>query len=273
MAELFANKKSLFRNQTPIQQPPLNTYMDFYIGDPDNQTQFWEPQNSNDTCAIVAQTSILNQFLDDPISQDEATYVAASNGWYQPGTGTMPDDVGNLLQAYGVPVHSVDNASIEQLASELQQGHRVIVGLNSDQLWDQGPLSDFWNWVIQEFGFDNSTFQPADHAVVVTGLDLSDIDNPKVIINDSGAPDGAGHSYPLDRFMDAWENSDFNYVATSIAPNGGGPPNIDIGQFLGWGATTAGLVMGLDPISAISAGRFVDSLVTNTDWDSVLSNI
>jgi len=247
--------------------------MEFTIGDPHHQADYWQPQDLPDNCAVAAQTSILNQYLDHPISQDEANYVAIANGWYNPGQGTPQEDMGNLLQAYGVPVHSVDHASIEQIASELQQGHQVIVGVNSDQLWDQGPLADFWNWVIKEFGFDNSTFQPADHAVAVTGLDLSDIHNPKVVINDSGVPDGAGHTYPLDRFMNAWENSDFNYVATSMAPVGGGGPDFDIGHFLGWETTIAATAMGLDPISASVAGGFVDSLVHNTDWDKVLANI
>ncbi len=246
--------------------------MEFHIGDPDFQQDYWELQNMPDNCAIAAQTSILNQFGID-VSMDEANYVAVSNGWYSPGFGTSPDDLGNILEAYGIPTHAVENASVQQLANELQQGHRVLVGVNSDDLWDTGPMSEFWNWVGEIFGLDTSTFTPADHAIAVTGLDLSDIDNPQVIINDPGHPEGAGHSYPLDQFMDAWENSDFHYVSTSLAPGGASPLDFDIADYLGWGTTVAGVALGLDPISANAAGQFVNSLVENTDWDTVLASI
>jgi hypothetical protein len=247
--------------------------MDFYIGDPELEMTHWELQNLPDNCAVAAQTSILNQYLRHDISMDEATYVAVSNGWYAPGFGTAPEDLGNILEAYGIPTHSVANASIEQLAAELQQGHRVIVGVNSGQLWDQGPLAEFWNWVNAAFGRDTSTLSPADHAIAVTGLDLSDLNNPMVIVNDPGHPDGAGQAYPLDRFMDAWENSDFHYTATSIPPDGGAPPAFSIAEFLGWGTTAAGAAMGLDPISAVQAGNLVHHLVESADWDLLLATI
>ncbi len=246
---------------------------EFYIGEPDYQSNFWELQNLNDNCAVVAQMGIINQFIDDPISMDDATFLAHQIGAYNPGFGTTPEAVGMLFDQFDIPYHTVENASIEQLASELQQGHRVVVGLDSDQLWDQGPLNDFYNWFCDVFGFDTSTFQPADHAVSVTAVDLSDLDNPMVIINDSGALDGQGKAYPLDKFMDAWQNSDFHYVATSVAPGGGGGPDFDIGQFLGIGTTIATIGMGLDPASASLAGGLVDSLVQNTDWDSILSSL
>ena len=245
---------------------------EFYIGDPDYQQGHWQLQNLPDNCAVVAQASILSQFGFD-VSMDEATYVAMANGWYSPGFGTSPDDLGNVLEAYGVPTHSVDFASIEQLAAELQQGHRVLVGVNSGELWDQGPMAEFWNWFNEVTGRDSSTFTPADHAVAVTGLDLSDLSHPKVILNDPGEPDGAGQVYPLDRFMDAWENSDFHYTSTSMAPGGAGPIDFDIARFLGLGTTVAGVSFGLDPITADMAGDFVNSLVSNTDWDAVLAAI
>lgn len=128
--------------------------MENYIGDPDSQNQFWEYQVYGDTCAIAAQTSILNQYLDHPVSLDEALYVSYANDWYVPGGGTSPEDVGNLLNAYGIPTHSVAHGTVEQLAAELQQGHSIVVGVNSGQLWDQGPTAEFWNWVVKAFGFD-----------------------------------------------------------------------------------------------------------------------
>jgi len=247
--------------------------MSFYIGDPYEQAAFWEPQTTDDSCAVVAQMSILNQYLDHPISQEEAIYHAASYG-YTPGYGTSSDALGGLLEAYGVSTHSVENATIEQLAAELQQGHRVIVGVNSDELWQVGPLGEFGNWLRDAFGLDNADFSPADHAVSVSGLDLSDIKNPKVIINDSGDPTGAGKLYPLDQFMDAWANNDFSYVATSSPPDLSDiPSNFDIGDFLGWTATAAIAFSGIDPMVSYQVGELVDSVIDNTDWNSLLPTI
>lgn len=128
-------------------------------------------------------------------------------GWYVPGYGTSIDDLGNLMDLYDIPNHSVANASIADLARELEAGHGVIVGVNSGQLWDTGPLNDLINFICKVLGLDNSTYMPADHAITVTGIDMSDPSNPMVIINDSGVPNGQAMPYPLDKFMDAWENA------------------------------------------------------------------
>jgi hypothetical protein len=243
-----------------------------HIGDPDYQTDHWELQQLPDNCAVVAQTGILTQFGID-ITQADATYIALENGWYEPGFGTSADDLGKILEASGVSVHHVDNASIFDLATELQEGHRVLVGVNSSELWQQGPEADFWNWVIEKFGFDKPQFDPADHAICVTGIDTSDPKNPEVIINDPGHPDGAGARYPLDRFVDAWENSGFHYVATDHSPAGATIPTFDIGDFLGIGTTLAVAALTGDVIAASQAGEFVDQLCNEVNWDRIIVNV
>lgn len=190
---------------------------DLLIGSPDVQADYSESQIFDDNCAVCAETSIINQFLPDGgLGQEEAAYVSTQNGWYMPGVGTPQADMGNLMELYGIDNHSVTDASIEQLAQELQQGHGVIVSVNSSQLWGEGPLHELMDFICKAFGFDTSQWSPADHAISVTGIDVSDPSNPQVIINDSGMPTnaGAGASYPLDKFLDAWENSDFSYTAT-----------------------------------------------------------
>ena len=186
------------------------------IGTPEAQADFSEIQIFPDNCAVCAETSIINQFLPElNLDQESAAYISASNGWYVPGEGTSPDVVGNLMEHFGIETHTVTNASVEQLALELQQGHGVVVGVRSGELWESGPQADFKDAICEIFGLDNSAYQPADHAITVTGIDVSDPDNPMVIINDSGVPNGAGASYPLDKFLDAWANSDFQYTATN----------------------------------------------------------
>lgn len=189
-------------------------YMDnAIIGDPVDQSSYWEMQTAPDNCAVVAELSIMHQFGVD-ITQDQANYISAANGWYHPGGGTSPNDIGNMMDLYNIPNHSCQNATVADLARELQQGHGVIVGVDSDQLWDQGLLAEMKIALLKGLGFDTPELMPADHAVVVTGIDTSDPNHPMVILNDSSHPNGAGVAYPLDRFMDAWENSHFYYTAT-----------------------------------------------------------
>ena len=159
---------------------------EYFIGDPASQMDDWIFQNAPDNCAVAAETSIINQFMGHHLSLDDASYVSAAHGWYQPGMGTAPSEIGNLMDLSGIPNHSVMGGTIEQLALELQEGHGVIVGVNSSELWDQGILNDIKQFFCEAFGYDTVDFNPADHAVTVTGIDVSDPDNPMVIINDSG---------------------------------------------------------------------------------------
>ena len=212
--------------------------MDDIIGTPHDQLNYWEHQEQMDNCAVVAEMSIINQFGHN-LTQDEANYISSSHGWYHPGGGTSPADIGNMMDLYNIPNHTVQNATLADLASELQAGHGVIVGVHSSELWDSGPLADLSHFLAKAFGLDNQYWNPADHAVVVTGIDVSDPDHPMVILNDSGHPDGAGAPYPLDQFMDAWENSGFYYTATNDALPGNNMDDFGLIDFGKWFAAVA----------------------------------
>ena len=187
---------------------------DDMIGSPDIQADFCEQQIFDDNCAVVAETSIINQFCPDlHLDQETAAYISATNGWYHPGVGTSPDMIGNMMDKFGIDNHTNTCATAADLAWELQQGHGVIVGVRSSELWETGPLADIKHAICKACGLDNSVWSPADHAVTITGIDTSDPDHPMAIINDSGV--GATVTYPLDKFIDAWENSGCYYVATN----------------------------------------------------------
>ena len=51
-----------------------------------------------------------------------------------------------------------------------------------------------------------------NHAVWITGINLNDPQNPKIVINNSAAS-LSRLSYPLDTFLAAWEDSEFMYTA------------------------------------------------------------
>lgn len=168
-------------------------------------------QEHQDTCAIRSQEFIIKQFTGHDIPEDTLIQEAEQNGWYQPGHGTSQDDVGKLLELHGIPVNRYEHANIFNLTSELAQGHRVIIGVDSEELWKQHPIL---HEISGFFGLNG-----ADHAVVVSGIDTSDPEHIKVIISDPGTGDAA-KSYPMDQFVEAWEGSDFTMVTTqNTAPS------------------------------------------------------
>lgn len=176
------------------------------FGTPDRDSLHWDgQQNYADTCAIRCQEFILEQFTGKEIDESLLVREAEEHGWYTPGGGTRIEDVGKLLELHGVPVNRYQNASVFHLSLELAQGHKVIVGVDSHELW-QGTS------VLEEIR-DSLGFQSADHAVVVSGIDTSDPNNVQVIVSDPGTGEAVAR-YPLEQFVNAWRDSDFFMVAT-----------------------------------------------------------
>ena len=186
-------------------------YSSIYIGDPISHVHEWEHQIECDNCAVAAEVSLINHFGFN-ISQQDANMISAENGWYHPGGGgTAPDNIGNMMDMFGIDNHTCYNASVQDLAAELAAGHGVIVGIHNEDLYNNDSLAQI---IADVTGYDNPIDMPANHAVVVTGIDMSDPSNPMVVLNDPGIPNGAGATFPLDAFMDAWENSNCYYTAT-----------------------------------------------------------
>ena len=131
---------------------------------------------------------------------------AEQHGWYAPGGGTQTADVGKLLELHGVAVTRYQHASQFHLAQELAQGHKVIVGVESGQLWHHDPLANLFG---DFFGIHGN----ADHAIVVSGIDTTDPQHVRVLVSDPGNGDALA-SYPMEQFLDAWHGSNFFMVAT-----------------------------------------------------------
>lgn len=173
------------------------------VGDFTNPIQ----QNYSDTCAIKSQQLILNDF-GIPVTEDQCIQYSIEHGWYaNDGTGTKFGDIGNLLNDAGVPCSQTDGANVYDLVNELAQGHKIIVGVDSGELWD----NTIWDW-LRDIFFGNTP----DHALIVAGIDMTDPNNPMVIITDPGNGHPA-QPYPLDQFMDAWADSNCFMVSTNIA--------------------------------------------------------
>lgn len=152
-----------------------------------------------DTCAIKSQQLILEDF-GIHFTEDQLRDEAMMYGWYN--GGTAPEDVGKLLELHGIPVSQYENANIFNLVNELAQGHKVIVGVDSGELWNDNILDKLFE--------DNK----ADHALIVSGVDTTDPNNVKVIVTDPGTGNLL-KEYSMDEFVDAWEDSNCFMMATN----------------------------------------------------------
>jgi hypothetical protein len=179
-------------------------------GDPVADAQWWNLQNADDTCAIVAQQGVLESLIGHEIPQDELVRVATDNGWYHPQEGTSMECVGNVLEYYGVPIERHDGCSLPDLYDALESGHKVIVGLDADEVWT--PEHDSNGVPLKIPG-------GANHAVWVTGIGTNSSGDLSVIVNDSGTPDGRGEFIPVPDFLNAWEDSNNYAVFTDGPPN------------------------------------------------------
>jgi len=177
------------------------------IGTPYHDANAWRgQQHALDTCAIRSQEFVIEQFTGHDIPEEALVQEAQSHGWYQPGHGTPMEHVGDLLELHGIPITRHEHASIEELAEELGQGHKVIIAVNAEELWhNDNPVL---HGIKEVVGLNH-----ADHAVVVSGVDTRDPDHIQVLISDPGNGQEITR-YPLEQFLTSWKDSDFFMVAT-----------------------------------------------------------
>lgn len=179
-----------------------------YGENPQNQFSDDTLQHFGDTCAIKSQQIILSDFGIN-ISEEELREEAMKMGWYAPGCGTPMSDVGNLLALHGVDCHQIENGNVFTLLNELCQGHKVIVGVDSGELWKEG----FWGQLREAIEDKIPFIGGADHALIVSGINAEDPNNVKIIITDPGTGDLC-KEYPIDQFVDAAQDSNFFMVTT-----------------------------------------------------------
>ena len=89
-------------------------------------------QPDDHSCALRSQQIVLRDFgIDIPFNDLER--IAKENGVYS-DDGTSMYDVGKVLEIAGVGMHQVVGSNMFDLTNELAQGHRVIVGVDADEL-------------------------------------------------------------------------------------------------------------------------------------------
>ena len=125
------------------------------------------------------------------MTEAELSEYAESQGWYTVEGGTPMDDVGNLLEAYGIETNTIESgATLSDLEAVLEDGGRAIVGVNAEA-------------ITTEY-CDCYPIFSCDHAIEVLGMDK---EKGIVIINDPGVLDGCAKEVSIENFVDAWATS------------------------------------------------------------------
>lgn len=155
-------------------------------------TEGWHLQEEMYSCANACQEFIIDEFLDIDVEESDLNAIARENNWLHED-GTYLEDVGNLLEAYGIETHRYMNAGFENIREALNNGDRVIVAV--------------YNAALEEDWCDMFPVTSANHAIEVIGIDDSDPSDIKVIINDPGVMDGCGKEVSLDTFNQARNGS------------------------------------------------------------------
>jgi hypothetical protein len=194
------------------------------LGTPDGQG--FTHQTTAFDCDVVAQKMILDDFgvvdprTGQPVSEAQLVYDATVHGWLT-DHGTSIDDMGRLLEFYGVDCHH--GHGLGSMMQELSAGKRVIVAVDADELWSQDWHSiALWD-VIQK---------SPNHAILIKGIKQTAQGHLVAVVNDPGQPNGAGVEYPLEQFEEAFNDSDFHYVATDSAPADRTESSIDLAKLV-----------------------------------------
>lgn len=173
-------------------------------------------QGREGVCAIRSQQIILRDYGID-ISLEELKQYAIQNNWYAPGEegGTPLWAIGNLLLSCNVPCQQSSDNTVYDLINELAQGHRVIVGVDANELWasrEHDIIGETKEWFKDFFSGETP-----NHALVVAGVEVNpnNPDDVKVVLTDPGTGD-LRITYDLNDFMDAWKDSSCFMVSTTV---------------------------------------------------------
>lgn len=122
-----------------------------------------------------------------------------------------------ILNEYGVEIRHEYAFDFVNLVLELEAGNKVIATVDSVELWNSELLSSTVTTAQERADLEIAGLNSREnHAIWITGIDTSDPDDVRIIINDTAQ--GAGDDYSLRDFLAAWEDAEFAYMATGERP-------------------------------------------------------
>ena len=153
--------------------------------------------NEENYCSLECEKYILRT-LNIEFDEEQLLQNAIQNGW-QKEDGTALHNVGRHLESKGLVVTRQYKASLENIATALNEGECVIVAVDGGELLGYG---------LEELE-DRFIGQIPDHTVVVLSLDEKKSTISIYDPNSSNAED----TYSIEQFKDAWNDSK-NYLVT-----------------------------------------------------------
>lgn len=164
----------------------------------------WHEQIEPYSCAIASQHFIISEYTDASVTEQDLIRTASEMGWYEE-LGTPMADVGDLLMAYGIDVTVRMAGDFNDLLEATANGDRVLVSVQNMAMTTE--------WA------DGYPAYSANHVVEVLGIDRSDPEDPRVIVNDPGIPNGRAMSMTRENFEDAWMTGG-GYMCVAHRPDG-----------------------------------------------------
>lgn len=154
-------------------------------------------QNDTDNLCVIRCEGIALRHFGHNISDEELLRESKAEGWLQ-SSGTSFKDIGKLSLKHGLQVSHFENSNIESLQEKLTNGYIVIAFI------DEGELTGDY---VQERDEDQFIGSCPDHVVIVKNITDKNIE-----IIDSYTPEQFD-TYPLSKFLDAWNDSNNFMVA------------------------------------------------------------
>jgi len=174
------------------------------VGDPTGDAAHWFEQAVNGFCVPASIAQIVSEYTGEHHA-DEQHFVERANELkvFEVGPDGVPgvavDGALALLEDAGIPATIEHGTGVETVVEYLDEGRRVMLAVDSGEIWTGEATED----------------NAADHAIVVTGVDL---DRGVVIVSDPGDPEGNQKEYPVDVFEDAWADSGYAAVVCDVPP-------------------------------------------------------
>ncbi len=195
---VFVEEDSIYDDYENYDPDTANA--DAVSGNPEESMDEWEFQGDTNRCALYTQMFVIEEMTNENIDMEDFADIAEEQGWFDEEGGTSVLNMNKMLDYYGIENEMSFNNDIDDIKDCLDNGGKVIVSIDADEIWYEDNDNMF------------TPGESANHAVEVIGIDYSDPENPMVILNDPGHPDGCGAMVPVDDFVDAWEDGNCQMI-------------------------------------------------------------